>query len=180
MNWDWSEEGDERIAELWHLRTELSTSGKVVYGKWVQNRGTLLSRELYTVLLSFISNRRESELGLSREATELLRVLNEDSPLATKSLKLALGLYGADGRAVFERSLKELWLRLLVVGFGETEEGGYPSLAVGSTRLLFEDSWEESARIPQDARDAAIKRYLDHHPAFQKNFRRMLASIQCE
>jgi hypothetical protein len=180
MNWDWSKEGDARIAELWHLRTELSTSGKVVYGKWLQNRGTLFSIELYTSLLSFMVNRSESELGLSREASALLRTLNEDSPRATKSLKVELGLYGADGRAEFERSLKELWLRLLVVGFGETEEGGYPSLAIGSTRLLFEDLWDESVRIPQDARDAAIKRYIDHHPAFQKNFRRMLACIQRE
>jgi hypothetical protein len=43
--------------------------------------------------------------------------------------------------------MKELWSRLLIVGFGEVDEGAFPSLAVGATRLLFEPLYEEAKEL---------------------------------
>jgi hypothetical protein len=40
MTWEWSEDGDNRVADLWHLRTELAVSNEVVYSKWFKNRAT--------------------------------------------------------------------------------------------------------------------------------------------
>lgn len=42
MHWEWDDAGDKRVADLWHLREELSRSGeRVVYTKWFQNRAGL-------------------------------------------------------------------------------------------------------------------------------------------
>src|SRR5580700_7343374 len=51
MRWDWDESGDNRVADLWHLRSELSTTGKVIYTKWFRGRATYFSRALFTHLL---------------------------------------------------------------------------------------------------------------------------------
>jgi hypothetical protein len=43
--------------------------------------------------------------------------------------------------------MKALFNRLWVVGFGEVDDGAFPSLAIGATKTLFEDLWEESKKI---------------------------------
>ncbi|HMN67936.1 MAG TPA: hypothetical protein PKC28_05290, partial [Bdellovibrionales bacterium] len=40
MRWEWDAGSDNRVAELWYLREELSRSRKVVYVKWYQGRAT--------------------------------------------------------------------------------------------------------------------------------------------
>src|SRR5262245_39894917 len=52
MRWEWDENGDDRVSRLWHLREELSRSGRVVYGKWFRGRATFFSRDLFRALLS--------------------------------------------------------------------------------------------------------------------------------
>ncbi len=40
---------------------------------------------------------------------------------------------------VFEKSMRTLWPRLLIVGFGEVEDGAFPSLAIGATQTLLKN-----------------------------------------
>ena len=47
MRWEWDESGDDRVAKLWRLRAELSTSREVVYSKWF--RGAACSRSSSTI-----------------------------------------------------------------------------------------------------------------------------------
>src|SRR4051794_5592646 len=51
MVWDWGDESHNKIADVWHLREELSRSRKVVYSKWYQGRATLFSFEVFVNLL---------------------------------------------------------------------------------------------------------------------------------
>jgi hypothetical protein len=161
MRWEWDSGGDNRVADLWHLRTLLSTSQRVVYTKWFRGRATFFSREAFTCALKLLG----SELGLSRAAREMLEILKQDSPLSTKQLKLAADLKGRDNEAEYTRALKELWERLLIVGFGEFEDGAFPSLGIGSTRLLFEDLWEKSRSLtPEDAQARLLKTLGEKSP----------------
>ncbi len=143
MNWDWNYDADPRISEVWLLKESLSKSKKVVYAKWYQNRATFFSREVFVNLLAFL----KSTENLSRESQNLLDCLESDSPLSTKQLKELTGLQGKFFETTYNRSMKVLWEKLEIVGFGEIEDSSFPSLAVGATKNLFEDLYLEAANI---------------------------------
>jgi hypothetical protein len=147
MLWEWDDNGDDRVARLWQLRTELSTSREVVYAKWFRGRATFFSREVFTALLAYLGSTKLPLALLPREAQQMLEVLEMDSPQSTKQLKLATELRGKTFERIYERSLKSLWSKLLVVGFGEFDDGAFPSLAIGSTKSIFEDLWEDSLKL---------------------------------
>ena len=72
--------------------------------------------------------------------------------------------------------MRPLWERMLIVGTGEVEEGGFPSLAVGATELIHEPLWlEAETRTEEDVRtlDAA----LAHAPSFARAFRRVMKGL---
>jgi hypothetical protein len=141
MRWDWDAGGDARVVELWHMRTALATSRKVVYGKWLRGRATVFSRAAFQAILAELSVAGDLKAGLPREATAILELLEENSPQSTKALRALVGLQGKALASTFERAMKALWSRLLIVGAGEVDDGAFPSLAVGATSLLFEDIW---------------------------------------
>ncbi len=173
MNWDWSEDGDGRVAMLWHLRTELSTCQQAVYTKWFKNRATLFSDELFIAMLSLVSAKEVDSLGLSQDALILLGTLHEDSPLGTRELKSLSGFEGRENSSRFESALRQLWRKLLIVGYGEVEEGGFPSLAVGSSRLLFEDLWDESKSVSAEQRLKTVEKYFDSKSEFFRQYVRL-------
>ncbi len=162
MRWEWDDDGDNRVAELWHLRTELSTSRKVVYSKWFRGRATFFSREVFTAMLRALGDPATplDRLALPPNSRELLRILESDSPLSTKELRRASGLTGKLNEAAYARGLAGLWTRLLAVAFGEVEDGAFPSLAVGATRVLFEDLWESACDLTVEEAEATILRVL--------------------
>ena len=171
MRWEWDESGDNRVAELWHLRERLSVSRKVVYTKWFRGRATVISFELFTAMLASLGSARDGvPVGLTFQAREMQDLLDEDSPQSTKTLKRALGLQGRENERVYNAGLKQLWSRLSIVGFGEVDEGAFPSLAIGSTRVIFEELWAESRGLSKKAAQATIDRYLPTGTAFRKYF----------
>ena len=148
MRWEWDESGDDRVSNLWHLRAELSTTRKVVYTKWFQGRATYLSRPLFVAMLRALNpNDAFLRAGLSSTAERILDILEAESPVSTKEVKRMADLVGRANEALYHRSLKELWSRLLIVAFGEVDDGAFPSLAIGSTRVLYEDLWREAFSV---------------------------------
>lgn len=148
MRWDWDQSADPRVPALWHLREELARSRGVVYSKWYQDRATFFSRALFVAMLA--SQRAVGpslEAGLSPDAIEMLRLLESDSPRSTKQLRRDAGLTGRMFESSFRRGLTQLFRRMLVVGYGEVDDGAFPSLAVGATRTLFEELWDEASTL---------------------------------
>lgn len=178
MRWEWDENGDDRVARLWHLRERLSSSGQIVYTKWFRGRATLISRELFVAMLAVLGPSVTS--GLSFQAREILDLLDEDSPLSTKALKRASGLQGREFERHYNAATKELWSRLLIVGFGEVDEGAFPSLAVGSTRVLFEELWNQSRDFDREQASALIERFLPKGSAFRKYFDQVVKNLHTE
>jgi hypothetical protein len=170
MRWEWDENGDQRVSQLWHLRERLSVSRKVVYTKWFRGRATVISFELFRAMLVVLGSTKSEHPALNFQSREVLDLLNEDSPLSTKALKRAADLQGREMEKLYNAALKDLWARLFIVGFGEVDEGAFPSLAIGSTRVIFEELWQESLALPEDEAREIVEKYLPKGSAFRKYF----------
>jgi len=176
MRWEWDTDGDDRVASLWRLREELSRSGKVVYAKWYQGRATFFSRELFTDLLAVHRTADLDRARLSPEARLILSTLESDSPLSTKELKAATDLRGKLLESTYEKAMRELWRLSLIVGYGERDDGAFPSLLVGATRHHFEDLWDKATGIDPTQARARVESRLKEDPPFLKFFRKLSPS----
>lgn len=178
MRWEWDENGDGRVGDLWHLRAELSTSRKVVYTKWFRGRATYFSRTLFAALLRGL-NGDSAELavrGLSQPASEILRILESESPLSTKEIKRLGGLQGKSNEAIYEKALKELWSKLLIVAYGEVDDGAFPSLAIGATRVIFEDLWKQAFSLSEGEVEKGITAVLKSESPFYRHYLKVKAA----
>ncbi|MEZ0391504.1 MAG: hypothetical protein ACAH59_04765 [Pseudobdellovibrionaceae bacterium] len=173
MRWEWDDQGDAKVAQLWHLREELSRSGKVVYGKWYQGRATFFSRPLFTALYHL--SRQWRPPRWTRESDSVLEILQMDSPLSTKQIKEAVGLQGKLLESTYERALKPLWQHLDIVGFGEVQDSSFPSLAVGATVTLFEDLRDESESLTTKEANQLLEKYLPEGSSWRKFWNRISA-----
>jgi hypothetical protein len=175
MRWEWDESGDNRVGSMWHLMKKLSDGRKVVYSKWYQGRATFFSREVFTAMLALVREHGGDRTeGLSFKAREVLELLEGDSPLSTKQIKAAVDLQGKLNEPAYNRAMKELFGRLLIVAYGEVDDGAFPSLAVGATRLLFEDLWLEAGKMRPEIAEAVLDRFLPEGNHFRKYFTKSL------
>lgn len=161
MLWEWSDDGDNSVFVLWALMKELSAEGEVVYSKWYQNRATFFSRNCFKHLLAW--GRHNLNSSLSYSAQQILDELESNSPLSTKEIKEITGLKGKLLEPEYSRAIKDLFQRFLIVGFGEVDDGAFPSAALGATRLIFEDLWLESQKISQKSADTYVQEVLGQH-----------------
>lgn len=178
MSWNWDEDGDDRVVNLWHLMKQLSGSQKVVYSKWYQNRATFFSKSIFADLLCYLMKTYDLHAGLIPEAREILEILEQDSPLSTKELKEAADLKGKFFESLYNNALKQLYQRGLIVSFGEKEDGAFPSSLMGSTRLLFEDVWKEAAQRDLKSAERNLRKLFDSSPALQKQLQRIEKTLK--
>jgi hypothetical protein len=174
MRWEWDDEGDNRVAQLWRLREEISRSNEVVYTKWYQGRATFFSRDMFVAFLA-ISRGTFNPASLSVASKEILNILRMDSPLSTKQLKLAAGMKGKMYEFEYQRALKQLWSRFLLVGYGEIDDGAFPSLAIGATEILFEDLWNDALKIKPTEAWSRLEDHGGVHPLFIKKLKSELS-----
>jgi hypothetical protein len=146
MRWEWDEGGDNRVASLWHLRAQLSTSREVIYSKWYQGRATFFSKEAFVHLMAATGAHEKRKQLMSHEALSIMEALEMDSPLSTKQIKEVAELQGRSFEAHYNKVMKQLWYHGLILAFGEVEDSSFPSLAVGATSALFEELWEEASQ----------------------------------
>lgn len=160
MRWEWNEDSDDRIGQLWMLMKSLSAQDDVVYSKWFKGRATFFSRELFVALLKSMETPHLQTQEMPRKAASILETLQSNSPMSTRDIKKEHGLQGKDNEAEFNRCMKYLFSRLLIVGRGEVEDGAFPSLAVGATSLIFEDLWLSSKKISIKNAHEAISHFM--------------------
>ncbi len=179
MKWEWDENGDYAVSDLWHLRERLSRSGKVVYAKWFQYRATFFSRDLFPAWLFRTHQGRPDKVPLSHSAQKILTLLEEDSPLSSKILKARAKEIGVTTKP-FEKALKELWACLYVVGYGEVDDGAFPSLAIGATSLMFDDLWTKSLSLSPEKADKIIREFPVMETRFYEYLLRMNKKMSLE
>jgi len=178
MKWEWDENGDDRVAKLWHLRTELSECKKVVYTKWYKGRATFFSRSVFAALLKELAFHPQSTRSLTQTAQRVFQILEQDSPLSTKVIKKEAGLRGKDQESAYGKALKTLWERGLIVGFGEVEDGAFPSLAIGASQLLFDDLWEEAKLLKPAEAQSRLEFLFNSQPLFKKEFEKIKRGLE--
>ena len=167
MRWEWDSDGDDRVGKLWYLMKQLSDSRKVVYSKWYRGRATFFSFELFTALLAVTRDQFENP-QLSPLARQLLECLESDSPLSTKNLKALTELRGKENEKFYNKGMKELFNKFLIVAYGEVDDGAFPSLAVGATRHLFEDLLNDSRELDLKRAQRTIDQYMPQESLFRK------------
>lgn len=166
MRWEWTDDGDDRVVQMWHMRETLSRSRQVIYAKWYQGRATLFSFDVFVNLLSFLGG--TSEMEMSHESRLMMEALEADSPLSTKQLKAACELEGRLLEPTYNKAIKPLWSRLWIVGFGEFDDSSFPSLGIGATKTLFEELWNEASRIDRGKAEQMLASRLGRENAFFK------------
>ena len=178
MRWEWTDDGDDKVAKMWGLMKRLSDCRQVVYSKWYHGRATFFSRSVFTAMLHVMWQVGDPLAGLSLTAEELLSALESDSPLSTKELKKVTDLQGRLNEPQYTRGLKELFSRLLVVAFGEVDDGAFPSLAVGSTKTLYEDLWQAAKVMPNREALEILKVAMPTGSLVQKYFAKSLLQLK--
>lgn len=181
MRWEWDESGDNHVFEMWNMMKRLSENRSVVYSKWYQGRATFLSRELFTALLAELqpwqvnqfSDDSEGTLVLPHSARQILEVLESDSPLSTKELKRFTDLQGRDNEPEYNRSMKVLFNHLLIIAAGEVDDGSFPSLAVGATKLIYEELWNDAQELSPEKAKAIIDRFVPEGTLIRKYLERI-------
>ena len=170
MVWEWYEDSDNRVGNMWQLMKRLSECRDVVYSKWYQGRATFFSHELFTAMLSLRRAHSMRRSELSETARVLFEVLENNSPLSTRELKRLTDLQGRTNEGPYNRGMRELFNQLLIVGFGEVDDGAFPSLAVGATELMFEDLWREGAGLKQAKAKSILERFMPRGSHFRRYF----------
>ncbi len=169
MRWTWDDGGDQRVFDLWHLRAKLMVSRKVVYAKWFRGRATVFAAEVFAAMLCALRDGRDLRAGLLPEAKAIMEVLDENSPVSTKELRRLTDLQGKFNEKAWTKATAQLWSRLLVVGYGEVEDGAFPSLAIGATESLFDDLWDEAGvMLAADAHAALVQRLGTESPFYRQ------------
>jgi hypothetical protein len=177
MRWEWDQGADTRVSDMWALMKRLSDCRQVVYSKWYRGRATFFSRQLFTAMLCLrCMRRRDTGHGLSETALRIFEVLENNSPLSTRELKRATDLQGKLHETVYSRTMKELFNRLLIVGFGEVDDGAFPSLSVGATELLFDDLWKEAQEMRPAEAQSLTDGFMPESSQFRRYFERDLQS----
>lgn len=174
MRWDWSEDADQRVVDLWHLKDDLCLERRVVYAKWFRGRATFFSRAIFVPILALLGATRAEVLRRNGTASRIYEELLDNSPQTPRRLRQAADLTGSHNRSDYERGLKLLWEQLVVVGTGEVDEGQFPALAIGATRHVFEDLWEEADGLaPRDAEERC-RRLLPAESPFSRFLDRLV------
>jgi len=174
MRWDWSEDADQRVVDLWHLKDDLCLGREVVYAKWFRGRATFFSRAIFVPILALLGPTRAEALRRDANASRLYDELLENSPQTPRRLRQAADLSGSDSRSEYERGVKLLWEQLVIVGTGEVDEGQFPALAMGATRHIHEDLWEEAHGMePRDAQER-LRRLLPAASPFSRFLYRLM------
>jgi len=170
MVWDWNDDAAGAVSDMWALMKRLSDCREVVYSKWYQGRATFFSRDLFTAMLCLRRRQSDSVRHLSPTARTLFEVLENNSPLSTRKLKELTDLQGRLHEAEYSRAMKELFTQLWIVGFGEVDDGAFPSLAVGATELLYDDLCREAESLSVRKAQAAIEQWLPPSSHFRRYY----------
>ena len=168
MEWNWDNDGDNRVGNMWMLMKRLSDCREVVYSKWYQGRATFFSKKLFTAVLCLKLQSLQSTSILSRTSLELLEILENDSPLSTKQLKKIAELQGKDNEKFYQRAMKELFKNFQIVAYGEVDDGAFPSLAIGSTKNLFEELWSDAQDMSVSVAGATVNEFMSVGELFRK------------
>ncbi len=178
MKWEWTEDSDDKVGNLWHLMKRLSDCKKVIYSKWYQSRATFFSIELFSAMLRVLDVHHLASTMLSAKAKDILEVLEINSPLSTRELKKQTELQGKLNESLYQKAMKELFFRQSIVAFGEVDDGAFPSLAICSTKNLYEEVWKDAENLSLQTAQATVDKFMPLKSLTRKHFDKIVQSMK--
>ncbi len=178
MVWAWDDSASDKVGSTWLLMKKLSDCRKVIYSKWYQDRATFFSIELFQALIKKQSEMEVQQKPLSPEARQILEILEMDSPLSTKEIKAISELQGKMYAGIYNRAMRELFQRFLIVGYGEVDDGAFPSAAIGATKTLYEEIYFKALEMDPKEADKIIRSKLE--PKFLQFYQRSLKKLSAD
>ena len=178
MSWDWDENSDNRVAYLWHLRATLSQRKDIAYTKLYQNRATFCSLPVFEAFHAMMNLDDPKCARLSPYARKALELLLDNSPQSSKALRKELDLGGKLFESTWQKAMRELWHRGLIVGCGEVDDGAFPSLAIGASELIHETSIRRARAIKNvDEAWLILAQKLGVDSPFYKYFQKLSVTV---
>lgn len=169
LKWEWDSDGDQKVFKMWTLMKELSDCKQVVYSKWYKGRATFFSRELFTALLKLQTDKNIK----NREANTILDELKSNSPLSTKELKKITELRGKLLEPLYNKAMKQLFEKFLIIAFGEVDDGAFPSLAVGATENIYEELTIEADSLSTEKALKTLEKFMPDDSQFRKFYKKL-------
>jgi hypothetical protein len=169
LKWEWDSDGDQKVFKMWTLMKELSDCKQVVYSKWYKGRATFFSRELFTALLKLQTDKNIK----NREANIILDELKSNSPLSTKELKKITELRGKLLEPLYNKAMKQLFEKFLIIAFGEVDDGAFPSLAVGATENIYEELTIEADSLSTEKALKTLEKFMPDDSQFRKFYKKL-------
>lgn len=176
MIWSWDDTNSKKVHDTWILMKRLSDCRKVIYSKWYQGRATFFSIELFTALVAKSLHTSHQFKLLSSNARQILEALEMDSPLSTKELKAVSELQGRYYEGTYNKALRELFQRFLIVGYGEVDDGAFPSAAMAATKTIYEDIYEQACNLNLKKAQDTIDKYVPTKSKFRQFYDRTMKS----
>ena len=93
-------------------------------------------------------------------------------------MRKASDLRGKLNEPIYTKALNELWRKLWIVGFGEVDDGAFPSLAIGATSVLFEDLWQKAKGLKSDTSEKALRAQLGEDSLFYKSLLKLRLPVE--
>ncbi len=159
--------------KIWGWKDQLPRTRRAWYGKYFKSRGTFLSLEMLTQMLSSRESfaaagdaeRFYRDGRISAPAREVWEALEEHGPMATLELRHACKMDSKAGNVRYKKAMLELQCLLVVTHFGaEQETEAWASGRFELTWRAFPKQTTAARRIrPADARAAIARKYLEWH-----------------
>jgi hypothetical protein len=143
--------GRDRIEEwgggtelVWECRAELPLRGAAWFGEWLRGRGTFVAVALLPAALGWCGRSEEVEddvaqaWDISPDAGMVYEAILSEGPIASMTLRRAVGLDQSEASAAFQAALKALQRGLFITTFGhEQEHGAWASSVYEPTMRAF-------------------------------------------
>lgn len=166
----WPHHTDRELSLTWEWKDSLPARKRVVYGKFLKQKPTLISLDLFACFFALSEypapddwRLRYEDGKLSEDARRVYEALVSHGPLPTSILRRQAGLARRESAAHFDRALNELQRDLLIVKSGISDANRWHYCYVYETvsRWLPDEVARGQAMPSSRAKQAIAARYVE-------------------
>ncbi|MFD1737373.1 hypothetical protein ACFSCX_12485 [Bacillus salitolerans] len=140
----------------WIWRTKFSTDGVAGYGKFIQKKSILISRDLLPYVKKVLGYNefvedRYLKGNVSREALSIYKIIDEEAGIDTRVLRKKAGLQDKENKKVFDHALQELQgtMDIVISGIKEQKDENGEKNGWNSTAFETYESWSSRNGIQE-------------------------------
>lgn len=160
---------DPYIGLVWRAKDVLPGQKAIYYGKALKNRPTMISLQYFPYFYRSMDHMPDDNAyivdymrgNLSQSARRIMDELHKHSPQVTAELKLASGYAHPAKRAIFDKAMAELQMKMFVVKIGEFYDPF--TFLWDLLSIRYKEEIEQARKITlRDARKVIIQKYFNN------------------